>query len=230
MISLASQGVEAAEARRGLDPLRARPSRSSKSTMARSSTLRRVFTLAIWSLGVLVGPTEAAKGASVGYRSVIVGHYDFRCPELPGVVFRFPISAQWEPRGIEVKKGQGCIVHLSWPSTIKFEMARMVIVTNIPDYTPEEFARALGGKEFFLGRVRCFVATRNPNGILYGYAFDPTLYVEGYQPPVAHWDYLQFYGEARIEVRVWIHGGAEDQGFSNVLFANQVVESFGFTE
>ncbi len=163
------------------------------------------------------------------YQPAVVGHYDFRCPELPSVAFSFPIFVQWEPRGIEVKKGQGCIVHLSWPPTIKFETARMVIVTKIPGYQPHELSRVLSEKEFFIGDVRCFGTRRNSQGVAYGFAFDPGLYVEGYKPPPGHWDYLHFYRAGPFGVCIWIHGGSEDQGFSRPLFVERVIGTFRFS-
>ena len=155
----------------------------------------------------------------------VIREQEFQCRKLPGVSFQYPVFSEWEPKSTQEVEN-GCIIHLNWPPGISYETSRAIYVTKILldndkklRFPPET------GKEFTIGKIRCFAPSRNSHGIFFGKAFDPDIYTSGYIPPRGHWDYLQFYSQ-KFGVRIQIDGGNEEHGFSSDQFVKMAIDTF----
>jgi hypothetical protein len=160
-------------------------------------------------------------------KPMVVEQYRVECTAL-GLTFDIPIFERWRPKDTEERR-DGCVVWLEWPEELHYETARQLHVQRIPGYFPEDAAEALGSAhgEFRLGDVRCFGTARSPRGLTYGFAFDPGLWVSGYQPRPGQWDYLQLYGE-EAAARIIINGGDEAHGFSTHVMVERIVATAEF--
>lgn|GEM_PF-2020602 len=161
--------------------------------------------------------------------SRIIRINDFSAME--GVSFQYPVFQDWEVKVIEKKNKNEYIIWLNWPGNIKFEVAPQIIIKRMPelglDYMRKMARRTILEKSIKYLLILSRTIKINPNGELYDFVFDSSLYVKNYNPPEGHWDYLQFYNK-NFGVRIWIISASKEVGFDRNLFCTRIIETFNF--
>jgi hypothetical protein len=151
----------------------------------------------------------------------------FSCAQLPGVTFSLPVlPSGWTLLRVEPYQDLGCRIVFSGPPSVKFEVAPQVYVVRMPDYRADRRTEDLvTGRTFTdASGLRCFGGGRNPSGIPFCRAFDPSRWVTGYEPALDQWDYLQFYGQ--LGVRLILESLGEEHGFSREAFVREVIKTY----
>jgi len=152
-----------------------------------------------------------AFGLSSKRKCSVVGWGEFSCPDKGAFSFKYPVFRGWEVKAVEKKSADAHIIWINWPDSIDFEVPPQIRVNRMdcPVVLSDSFKK-------------------NPQGTLYDYVHDLSLYVKDYVPKKGSWDYLEFYSNEFL-VRI-SRFSCEEFGFDGDAFYKEIVNSFSFED